>query len=170
SDDELKSFGFTENGLRELRGLKKAGVDLATVKRDKDMKIQELENRIENLTRDYVERTEEDGDDRYKLKQEIDELEDKLYEERAKVWRLDNERESQTRKIKRLIVDVLKKPDSTIPLKDRIKLLFKTYGVTISAIITAVVMTLTTLGLSISSALSGATKSVKPTPGPGPSP
>ncbi|WP_375657713.1 hypothetical protein, partial [Bartonella sp. CL32QHWL-1] len=146
SDDELKSFGFTENGLRELRGLKQAGDDLAAVKRDKDMQIQELENRIENLTRDYVERTEEDGDDRYKLKQEIDELEDKLYEERAKVWRLDNERESQTRKIKRLIVDVLKKPDSTIPLKDRIKLLFKTYGVTISAIITAVVMTLTTLG------------------------
>ncbi|WP_375674073.1 hypothetical protein, partial [Bartonella sp. CL32QHWL-2] len=169
NDDELKSLGFTESALRELRGLKQAGDDLAAVKREKDMQIQELEDQLNNLTRDYVKSVEEDAKDTGELKKQIDKLNDKLYEEMSKVWRLDNDRESQTRKIKRLIVDVLKKPDSTIPLKDRIKLLFKTYGVTISAIITAVVMTLTTLGLSISSALSGATKSVKPSPGPGPS-
>ncbi|WP_375666035.1 hypothetical protein, partial [Bartonella sp. CL41QHWL] len=154
-----------ESALRELRGLKQAGDDLAAVRREKDMQIQELEDQLKNLERDYVKSVEEDTKDKGELKKQIDELNDKLYEEMSKVWRLDNERESQTRKIKRLIVDVLKKPDSTIPLKDRIKLLFKTYGVTISAIITAVVMTLTTLGLGISNALKPVSK-----PGPGPSP
>jgi hypothetical protein len=82
---------------------------------------------------------------------------------------LDNDIESRSSKLRRLIMDVFKNPDSPIALKDRIKLLFKVEGLTIGAIITAVIITFTTLGLSISHSLKPKPTPPGPTP-PGPSP
>ncbi|MCG8431123.1 MAG: hypothetical protein MJA29_08110, partial [Candidatus Omnitrophica bacterium] len=56
----LKDLGFSKNALRELRALKQSGDDLAAVKREKDMQIEELEKKLNNLQRDYINSVEED--------------------------------------------------------------------------------------------------------------
>ena len=50
-------------------------------------------------------------------------------------------------RIKRLITEAVKNPESTITLKDRLKILFKLDGLTVGAIITADILFLSTLGL-----------------------
>ena len=163
-DETLKSLGFTDNALRELRGLKKAGDDFAAVKQEKDRQIEQLEELLTKEKRKLIEETSNLFIDKYKLEKEIEKLEDQIIEEKHKVWQINMERESNLQRIKNIIRDVIKQPSSKIPLKDRIKLLFKVEGITIAAIVTAVIMTFTTIGLSISNSLRGKPDPPKPDP------
>ena len=167
TDNDLKEVGFSDHALREIRGLKQAGDNLAAVKQEKDRQIEELEKTVTYLNKMLTEATEENIDIRHDLMKEIEGLDDQIIREKHKVWQINMERESQIRRVKNIITDVLKQPDSKIPLKDRVKLLFKVEGLTLAAIVTAVIMTFTTIGLAISNSMKGAPS---PTPGPGPGP
>jgi hypothetical protein len=81
------------------------------------------------------------------------EIKDILDQDERNLKYLDDEHESQIQRIKRIWKDYFKNPDSKLSLKDRIKAIFKLEGLTIGAIITVIVMTFTTLGLSVSNAL-----------------
>jgi hypothetical protein len=69
-----------------------------------------------------MESTEENIDLRHDQLTEKAELDEKLKLEKQKVFMLDNDIESHASKLRRLIMDVFKKQDSPIALKDRIKL------------------------------------------------
>jgi len=148
---------FGEHDAREIQGLKLAERKMAETRG-------RLVSKIALLDEQYG--TETDPVKREEIKQE-------LVQEKRNLRYLNDEYESQRARIKRIWRDYIKKPDSKIPLKDRLKLLFKLEGFTIAAVITAIVMTFTTIGLAISNSMrgtGGAAPSPTPTPGPKPGP
>jgi hypothetical protein len=148
SDQELEEE-FGEYDAREIRGLRLA-----------EKKMDETRGRIIAML-----------DEQYGL--ETDpvkkrEIEDILAQEKRNLKYLNDEHESQIQRIKRIWIDYFKNPDSCLSLKYRIKAVFKLEGLTIGAIITAVIMIFSTLGLSISNALRGSGKTPAPAPEPCP--
>ena len=168
SDEDLQAAGFTRKALRELRGLRKAGDNLAAVKEENDRQIAQLEFRVRDLDTELTLATEENIDIRERLMREKNEVEDQLILEKHKVWQINKERESNLQRIKNIITDVLKQPNSKIPLRERLKLLFKVEGITIAAILAAVIMTFSTIGLAISNSMKGKTTPTPPSPTPTP--
>lgn len=154
NEETLKSQGFTENALREWRGLIKTGTDLAAVKKQKDMEIKELEKKLEYLERDFIKSVEEDVQEKERLKKE-------LVEEQGKARYFEKLLSENKTSLKNLVVDLYKNKEN-VPLKVRLKLLFKLKGFTIAAIITAITMMFTTIGLSINNIFRG--KSPSPDP------
>jgi Fe2+ transport system protein B len=90
---------------------------------------------------------------RVKYEKEIKELNDKLIEREHNKWLVSSHRQSEIEQINYLYADVFKNPDSELSIKDKIKLRFKTKGLTIGTILTSIIMLFSTLALSISNAL-----------------
>ncbi len=89
--------------------------------------------------------------------------------QRENLRTIEQEHKTQTERIKEIWRKAITRPDSKIPLRERIQLLFKIEGVTIVAIMTAIGMVFTTIGLGIANTLKG-TPTPSPTPTPTPSP
>ena len=111
---------------------------LNQLKLDRDIKvIEEIEFKKENAI----------------LENQIDDLEKNIEFQKQEKQLLLKSYDYQINRIKIIVKDLLIKPNSKISLKDRIKLLFKLEGITITSIITVITMFFTTIGLSISNSL-----------------
>ena len=177
SEEELTQFGMTKENVREMKAMWRS-IDLeAKMKMQVNDRIETLKENISKINREINDLEPEDSDDAVEQRQELikdrDRFQEELEHEQLKQMTLQSETEPRLQRLKRLITDVIKRPDSKIPLKDRLKLLFKLEGLTISAIIAAVVMLFSTVGLAISNSLSGGgggSPTPAPTPSPGPEP
>ena len=149
--EELEETGLFEPlAIREIKTCQNVVDQLAKEKDDRYQKIEYLEKELVKA----IER----GND-----SEIKRLEDLEKFQREQFEIISQEHKTQIERIKQVWRKVITQPGSQIPLKERIQLLFKIEGITIIAIITAIGMIFTSLGLGIANA-------IKPTPSPTPSP
>ncbi|WP_428746119.1 hypothetical protein [Sulfurimonas sp.] len=149
--DELESTGlFSPQAIREIKAAQSAVDELAKEKDNRFQKIEYLEKELEEA------------------KKRGDETERKRLEESEKFQReelniITQEHKNQIERIKKIWRKAITQPDSKIPLKEGIQLLFKLEGITIISIMTAIGMIFTSLGLGIANA-------IKPTTTPTPTP
>ena len=146
---ELEETGlFSNNAIREIRASQSAVDELAKEKHERFQKIEYLEKeRDEAIKR---------GDEAERKR-----LEDLEKFQREQFDIVSQEHKNQIERIKQVWRKVITQPESQIPLKERIQLLFKIEGITIIAILTAIGMIVTSLGLGIA-------RTIKPTPTPTP--
>ena len=105
----------------------------AKEKEQRNQKITQLEDEI-SKTRDL--------NDKLSLQRALD-------FQREELEVLNSHEYNQRDRIRKIIRKVLTDPNSEMSLKDRIRLLFKLEGVTIAAILAAIVMVFTTIGVSL---------------------
>ena len=131
---ELKETGvFSEMALREIKTAHNLIDNAAKEKEQRNQKIIQLDDEI-SKTRDER--------DKLSLQRALD-------FQREELEVLNSHEYNQRDRIRKIIRKVLTDPNSEMSLKDRVKLLFKLEGVTIAAILAAIVMVFTTIGVSL---------------------
>ena len=145
-----KSISFSNLAYQEIEELDNTIQEFKPKILSRGAKIKYLKDQLKNET----------NSDKQK------DLKDLIAVEKTDKAIIEREYNNRLEKVKYKIRKILIKPDSDLSLKSRLKLLFKHLGVTIGTIITAITMVFTTIGLSISNAISptsiGPNKPIKP--------
>ena len=157
SPQDLENAGLPRDHqwVREIEGVQKETQNIAKLKDHNHKltdKVERLEREKQKLAGEI--REAKTNDEITRLEQSFDDLVDEINYERNNQSVVQSEYESQVSRVKRFWRKLLANPDSDVSLKDRIKLLFKSEGFTIAAVITAITMTFATIGLAISRATS----------------